>query len=50
MIRTTCMLKAARLAAAATLVALTVMPLVGCSLMPEYHRPAPDLPAAWNAF
>ncbi len=47
--RTTCMLKVARLAAAATLVALAVTPLVGCSLISEYHRPAPDLPAAWNA-
>ncbi|HEU6435965.1 MAG TPA: efflux transporter outer membrane subunit [Nitratidesulfovibrio sp.] len=49
MIRTTRMLKAARLAAAATLVALAMTTLTGCSLIPEYHRPAPDMPAAWNA-
>lgn len=45
----TCLPKAARLAAAATLVALAITPLAGCSLIPEYHRPTPDLPAAWNA-
>lgn len=47
--RTICMLRAARQAAAATLVALAVTPLAGCSLIPDYHRPAPDLPAVWNA-
>lgn len=49
MMSTTPMRGAARLAAAAALAALTVTPLAGCSLIPEYHRPAPDLPAAWNA-
>ncbi|MEG6506280.1 efflux transporter outer membrane subunit [Nitratidesulfovibrio sp. 1201_IL3209] len=46
---TTPMRRAARLAAVAALAALALAPLNGCSLIPEYHRPAPDLPAAWNA-
>ncbi len=46
--RTTCMLRTVRLATVATLAALALALLAGCSLIPEYHRPTPDLPAAWN--
>lgn len=48
MIRSTYLRKATRIAASAALVALTMTPLTGCSLIPEYHRPTPELPAAWN--
>lgn len=48
MIRTTDMRKATRPAALAALVALAVMLSGGCTLMPEYRRPAPALPDGWN--